>query len=152
MNKYRRFVSKSLLSAGVVVLASAALATPASAKETPSEEALRLVNESRASAGVCPVEIDKDIQKDAKSWSSSMARSAKLSHSVLDVAGASIAAENVGRATDVASAHNLFLLSPGHRANILNPRFDSAGFGSKSSGGSVWVTYQFEGSAAVEGC
>jgi uncharacterized protein YkwD len=56
-------------------------------------------------------------------------------------------AENVGYITDrfaVADAlHQAFMASPGHRANILNPRATHMAIGVYQDGGKIWVTERF---------
>jgi S-layer homology domain len=39
--------------------------------------------------------------------------------------------------------HNMFMNSPGHRANILNPNFEFAAIGAYIDGSGVWVTELF---------
>ena len=65
----------------------------------------------------------------------------------LDDAGiaASTVGENVARAQTVALAHRALHASPSHRTNLLNPRFQEAGFAAVESDGVVWVCEVFLG-------
>ena len=73
-----------------------------------------------------------------------MATSGRLFHSTLR-AGGSVCAmgENVAYAGSVGSAHRALMNSAGHRANILNPRYDTAGIGVIRHAGLYWVVQLF---------
>lgn len=52
--------------------------------------------------------------------------------------------ENVGYSGDIATVHQAFLESEGHRANILDPRFNWIGTGyAEGSDGRIWVSQVF---------
>jgi uncharacterized protein YkwD len=54
--------------------------------------------------------------------------------------------ENVGVTTgSVAHLESMFMHSPVHRANILNPGFSHVAVGAIRSGGKLWVTVFFYG-------
>jgi hypothetical protein len=52
-------------------------------------------------------------------------------------------AENVGVGGSVASLHKAFMNSPGHRANILDPKVTQIGVGVVGKGTRTWVTEVF---------
>ena len=52
-------------------------------------------------------------------------------------------AENVAVADAPEEAHFALMLSPGHRANIMNPRYNSVGIGVFEAKGRLWVTQDF---------
>jgi uncharacterized protein YkwD len=109
--------------------------------------ALQLVNAERAQAGVAPLQLSTAARSVARSWSIHMA-TAGLAHNPdlsgdlnrAGVRGWASCGENVGYSDDVDGAHALFMASPSHRANILDPRFTQAGIGVVHAAGRVWVT------------
>jgi uncharacterized protein YkwD len=109
--------------------------------------ALQLVNAERAQAGVAPLLLNTTARSVARSWSIHMA-TAGLAHNPdlsadlnrAGLRGWASCGENVGYSDDVDGAHVLFMASPSHRANILDPRFSQAGIGVVHSAGRVWVT------------
>ena len=53
------------------------------------------------------------------------------------------AAENVGLNSELSDVNNMFLRSPGHRANMLNAVYDAVGIGVVQRGRYFWVTEDF---------
>jgi uncharacterized protein YkwD len=101
---------------------------------------LALVNEERQKAGASVLVFDEKLSEVARAHSRDMFERRYFSHyspegddasDRLDAAGVSYqyAGENLAYAPDVASAHEGFMNSEGHRANILEGRFRRVGIG-----------------------
>lgn len=105
------------------------------------EEVIRLLNAARAEAGLAPLDPDERLMQAAASHAAYMAETKRLSHigregsrfdKRIRAAGYSptTAAENVAAgASDPATTVQLWMESPPHRANILNPAFRHSGIG-----------------------
>lgn len=136
--------------------------TPSSAQGvdllTPAEaEMFRLVNEERVKAGLPPFSLDMRLVRLARLKSEDMYKSHYFGHvsptygTAYDMerkAGISarvMGAENIAKATTVARAHQLFMNSPLHRANILDPRHDAIGIGIVTTPYAIYVTELFIG-------
>jgi len=126
--------------------------SPASASvDTGSDEiALAgMINAERAAAGLAPLAIDGRLFDSARSWSAVQAAAGDLSHDASFFAGdrpggAGAVAENVAYNTSAATIHARLMQSPAHRANILNPAFNSVGVGEVvSADGRIFVTERF---------
>lgn len=108
-----------------------------------AEQLLALTNQARADAGLSPLAGHPDLDAVAQAWSHELAASGQsLAHNPTYAeqipGGWSAAGENVawiddgGRLTEsevAARIHQGWMDSPGHRANILNPRFTHLGVG-----------------------
>lgn len=93
-------------------------------------ELLSLVNNDRAGAGLPPLQMDGRLQADARAWSEHLKRVAFEHDKNMPWYDCSLRSENVafGQRT-VAQVHHDFMSSSGHRANILRPGVNVAGFG-----------------------
>ena len=124
------------------------------------QQMLELMNGARASAGAPALTANAGLRNLALSWSNHMANGGTgnvLQHNpnvrgLLPSYGAASAtgwAENIanwspGNGRDAASVFNLYMNSPGHRANILNPAMRFVGVGTVVSGSNVgWNTQKF---------
>ncbi len=109
--------------------------------DVAAEQAMvTLVNKERTSSGIAAVAVDAAITKTAEAKSRDMFVRRYFSHydpdgknaaDHLTAAGISytIVGENIAYAPDVTTAHQGFMNSSGHRANILDPRFHRIGIG-----------------------
>jgi hypothetical protein len=141
----------------VVSMAASALifpAAPVDAADIGAYEVCQLdaINTSRKSAGVAALTMASDLVppvRDHSEWMrynvfehmSSSARNEILPQ------GWSTWAENIamrGNENDPCSlVHDMFMNSPGHRANILNPSFKFVALGAYSDSSGIWVTQLF---------
>jgi hypothetical protein len=136
----------------------AGLSAPAQSHGTFDKEVEAKVfaelNQVRAEAGVAPLRLDPKLTDAARRHSLLLAEKQKLSHQFpgeptlsvrLHTAGAYFteSAENAGVNSDPDNINAMFLASPGHRANMLNPAYNSVGIGVVQSGRSYWVTEDF---------
>jgi uncharacterized protein YkwD len=120
--------------------------TPASASTATSLEAamLRYVNATRVVHGLRALPVNGDLTYYAHKQALAMAGRHALYHANMSSICCYWAlAQNVGYGSTLVKVHLAFLRSAGHRANILNPRWDGAGMGVVSSGGYLWVTEDF---------
>jgi uncharacterized protein YkwD len=106
---------------------------------------LQLLNRARAEHGLEPVAVDPTIREVARGYSTTMFQQGYFAHlgddgtSPFDrmrSGGVSFraAGENLALAPTVQVAHDGLMNSPGHRANILNPRFRRIGIGVADGG------------------
>ncbi len=130
--------------------APASSATPAPASPAPaanpasltSEELqlVDLINAARRAAGLAPLTVDPRLTAAAREKAADLAASGTISHysarlgwpwdqwrrlGIAYLTGG----ENVAGTSSVARAHELFLASPGHRANVLRPQHTHVGVG-----------------------
>jgi len=115
---------------------------------------LDMANAERAHVGLAPLKMDEGLVRAARAHAAQMASQNKLSHQFsgeLDLsqrigatgARISAAAENVAMAGYPEDAHLALMNSPGHRANILNPKYNVAGIAVAKVGKQLYVTEDF---------
>jgi len=116
---------------------------------TPDEgNHLDAINQFRKANGVPALQWEEGAYAKAHSWSEKLAADGRLSHSVLSQgvpAGWHLLGENVAMASTLDAAMNALENSPGHRANLLNPKFTKVAVGVVKSNGLYWVTEEFIG-------
>jgi hypothetical protein len=117
-------------------------------------EIINLINKERTDRGMGALHLDNGLTIAARRHTDLMIEHHELTHKISDEpvlrnrladAGAvfDIAGENVAYDWSPQHAHVEFMHSPGHRANILNPKFTAVGLGVKYSGNVLWVTEDF---------
>ena len=153
---YRRCLQR-LLVAGL--LCSSALHASGQQKidsDTSAEQTLfRLANDERKTAGVPLLEWDEQLADAARVHALQLAEHKKLSHEfdgeeplTSRVARQGVrfdsVAENVAFADSAEEAHEGFMGSAGHRANLLRARYNTAGIGAvRLPGGALYVAQDF---------
>ncbi|MDY7101605.1 MAG: CAP domain-containing protein [Actinomycetota bacterium] len=131
----------------VVPFADPAAATtvePASRSEIV--EGYRLLNVYRARHGVPAIRYSGSLSAKAQEWATYMARTGRFHHSELAdgvPAGWRGLGENIAYNSTVRGALNAWAHSPGHRANMLNPRFDNVGIGFARVDGRLYAVQFF---------
>ena len=147
--------------AATVALALA-LPSPAGAhEETPVRDAsaqearfVSLINDERFNAGLGALVPMPELVSVGREWSAAMLAQSttsdrcSISHNPAlaneVVANWRRLGENVGCGNiDADSLHRMFVASPGHLRNILDPTFDSVGIGVVFDGDVMFVTEQF---------
>ena len=138
--------------------ASPALSTPGQPpvqkEETGQKQLVDLLNRERTAQGLQPLAVDEGLTQAACKHSELMAAHQVLSHQFegeaaleMRVAAANLysdrQAENIDLNTDVSAAHQSFMHSPYHRANILNPNYNAVGVCVVRSRRHVSVTEDF---------
>jgi hypothetical protein len=132
----------------VALLATAGLGIAAAADAGTESQFLDAINSSRASAGLGPLAVDGGLTAHARNHTQDMIAAGSIylsSGDELAAAGGSgwsRIGENVGRGGSVASLHQAFMESPGHKANILGD-YNLVGIGTGSSNGVIYVTVVF---------
>jgi hypothetical protein len=149
MNNLRVF-----LCAAAVFLIAASGSFAASFDEQAEQELLRLANQERARAGLQPLQFNAQLRQAARDHSQLMAEHKVLAHDFPGelplrqrLAGTGLRsdsdAENVAFNQTAVSAHQGFMNSPPHRANILNPKYNAAGIAAVRRGDTLWITEDF---------
>jgi uncharacterized protein YkwD len=125
------------------------------------QELFALINRDRRAAGLSPLEWNNQLAAVARSHSREMASLRFVAH-VSPTTGSTegrarragipfpLVTENVGLEGGIQQAHEGFMDSPGHRANILNPKVTHVGIGvilaaGRSSGSPLYITELFGG-------
>lgn len=147
----------SRVTAAIVIALFALLAgPPAFAQDfvTQAEEGFVLaINESRAEAGLEPLVLNEGVRDVARPWAVVMADANDLHHNpdyASQYEGEWVRmGENVGVSRGltnvdamVASLHQAFMNSTGHRRNILGS-YNQVGIGVVQRGSTFWVTVNF---------
>lgn len=125
--------------------------TNASAMQT---EMLGYINQARADAKLPPLKLDARLSEGAALKSKDMATNNYFSHEsptygspfeMMRSLGItySYAGENIAKHMTVKSAHDGFMNSSGHRANILSKSFNKVGLGFVTEGSYLYVTQWF---------
>ena len=112
---------------------------------------LELANDERRRAGVGPLAHRDDVAAIALAHSNKMAQKGDIFHSdsyfsaaTRAVLGATTRGENVALNPSIDDAHARLMRSPGHRSNILEPRFSVAGFAVvQAPDGQYFITQDF---------
>ncbi|HEY6336981.1 MAG TPA: CAP domain-containing protein [Candidatus Sulfotelmatobacter sp.] len=119
------------------------------------QQILELANTSREQAGEGPLKMDSGLTRAARGHAQAMLEAHQLSHQFdgepslpqrlaaatsvqLDQEG-----ENVALDIDPAQAERHLMLSPPHRANLLNPAYNVVGMGVIRSGDRLYVVQDF---------
>ncbi len=121
---------------------------------SPEQQLLKLLNMERENAGVPDLRWDSKLAEAAQAHSLQLAEHAALSHQFagepqldrrVGATGARFnsVAENVALADTVELAHWALMNSPGHRANIMNPKYNAVGIGIEQRNGNLYVTQDF---------
>ncbi|HXC95260.1 MAG TPA: CAP domain-containing protein [Edaphobacter sp.] len=111
-------------------------------------------NEARANQGLAPLRLDPVLIAASSAHAREMANHASISHQFngeedLAERGARAGAhfseisENVGEAPTSIIIHDLWMHSPGHRANLLDPNVDSVGIAVVNRGGQLYAVEDF---------
>jgi uncharacterized protein YkwD len=134
-------IASSILAIATVLLLSAAPALRAQPDRQPTvaeQYLLAAANQDRVSQGLPLLHLDPVLTRASALHAREMADHADISHQFDNEpdladrgsnAGAhfSLISENVGEAPTSVIIHNLWMHSPGHRANLLDPEVDSVG-------------------------
>ncbi|MFQ5553972.1 MAG: CAP domain-containing protein [Acidimicrobiia bacterium] len=128
------------------VVLSFGLATAPALAASGESSFLSRMNAERTARGLAPVEMYWDLVDDARAHSQRMAAQGSLHHnpSLGGVTGGWMAlGENVGVGPEVATVHEAFMDSAGHRRNVLGD-FNYVGVGVVvENADKLWVTVVF---------
>jgi uncharacterized protein YkwD len=116
---------------------------------------LALANQARAQAGAPRLTLDTGLSQAARAHAQAMFAARQLSHQFegepslpLRLAAATATqldqeGENVALDYDAADGHKHLMLSPPHRANLLNPAYNVIGLGVIRSGDRLYIVQDF---------
>jgi uncharacterized protein YkwD len=119
------------------------------------EQLLVLANGARKQAGAQPLTLDRGLSQAARTHALAMLQARQLSHQFdgepsLAVRLAATTAlqldqegENLVLAYDAEHGHEHLMLSPPHRANLLNPAYNVVGLGVVRSGDRLYIVQDF---------
>ncbi len=127
---------------------------PSTTQTSMQSEMLGYINAERANANLAPLILDDKLCQGALLKSKDMAVNKYFSHtsptygSPFDMMKSlgitySLAGENIAKNSSVKGAHDAFMNSSGHRANILNAGFKKVGLGFYQDGYYLYVTQWF---------
>ena len=119
------------------------------------EQLLTLANQARRKAGAPPLKIDEGLSQAARIHAQAMREARRLSHQFdgepslpqrlaattqlqLEQEG-----ENVALDYDAERGHEHLMLSPPHRANLLNPAYNVVGLGVIRNGDRLYIVQDF---------
>lgn len=105
------------------------------------------INALRASVGVAPLAVDRELTEQALRWANTMGARGDVWHQVDLSVGLTAdwyrLGENVGYGPVVGPIQDAFVASPTHYANLVDPGFQTVGVGVVSIGGRLYVAQEF---------
>ncbi|HKV80706.1 MAG TPA: CAP domain-containing protein [Candidatus Sulfotelmatobacter sp.] len=119
------------------------------------QDLLQLANQSRQRAGAPSLVLDTSLTAAARTHAQAMLEAHQLSHQFVGeptlvqrlAATSSLqldqAAENVALDYSAQGGHEHLMLSPPHRANLLNPAYNTVGLGVVRSGDRLYIVQDF---------
>jgi uncharacterized protein YkwD len=131
-----------------VVALVAALSLLTACLQSTQSQVLSELNQDRTANKLHALPTQIDAQRKAQAWATKLASENKLYHSTLTdgisgkVKWCSIG-ENVGYGPNVPTIEDAYMNSPGHRANILNTKWNGAGVGYAVNGNRVFTVQVF---------
>jgi hypothetical protein len=143
-----------LLSAAAFLL-QLALSPAAIAAASPAEKQIfDQLNQERQKAGLPALEWNELVAEAARRHAALLAQNGELSHQFPDepslperIGATSVrftrAGENVARTEHIEDVHPALMNSPGHRANMLSPKYNAVGIGVVEREGKVYATQDF---------
>lgn len=128
----------------LALLASIALLT--GCLRTQQSQVLSELNADRTAAKLRTLPTQADAQRKAQAWAEKLARENKLYHSTLSdgikTKWCSLG-ENVGYGPNVPAIQDAYMASAGHRANVLNTKWNGVGVGHATNGKRVYTVQVF---------
>ncbi len=139
----------------LLLLPMLAVAQDGQLYDTQAEQIiLRLLNQSRQEYGLGRLVMDERLQRAARKHTRWMVYRGQVEHQFSDEPKLTLrlgefairfdaSGENVARTSGPERAHTALMNSPGHRANILDPSFNSVGIGVIRNADGIYVTQDF---------
>lgn len=143
MSKLTRPARRTALAAVVLVTAFSLLTACLSPDQ---DQALSAMNRDRATYRLAALPEQSDAQAKAQAWAEKLASENTIYHSTLtDGIGARWCSigENVGYGPSIDAIQTGYMNSPGHRANILNNKWNGIGTGVAYNGPRVFTVQVF---------
>jgi uncharacterized protein YkwD len=149
---------KPIFSIFILLLSCATLL--AQSPSSAEQKIFDLLNQERVSANLPALKWNGQAAVAARAHSRLLARHGEMSHQFEKedpipqrIAATGLrftdSAENIAVADAPEEVHMALMLSPGHKANIMNPRYNSVGIGVFEAKGRLWVTQDFAWATAV---
>ncbi len=138
-----------------ILLLAACGVQQGSAQRTVAEQYLfAALNGARLEAGLRPLHWDGGLTAAAASHANAMRNAEQMTHrletepdlperAAYSGSRFSVIAENVGVASSALELHSMWMQSPGHRENMLDPAVDAVGIAVLERGGNVWAVEDF---------
>lgn len=138
-----------------VVFTSFGVAQTANLDDAAEARIAAEINELRKKEGLTPLKVDGRLRKVARDHSFLLAKHKELKDQFPEEAGlkdrvtgtgmkkVDSGAENSGQNINLDAVNKMFLDSPTHRANLLNPKFNAVGVGVVKDAETHWVTQVF---------
>jgi uncharacterized protein YkwD len=113
------------------------------------------INDLRKKEGLKPLKVDVRLRETARAHSGLLAKHKELKDQFAEEASLKdrvesagmkkifSGAENSGQNVDLSKVNQMFLDSPTHRANLMNPKFNALGVGIVKDSETNWVTEVF---------
>ena len=151
----------------ITTLALASIASSLHAQSAPEDNLtvaeqylFAAANEARANQGLPPLHLDPVLTEASALHAREMANHNAISHQFdgepeLTTRGAnagahfSLISENVGEAPSSVIIHDLWMHSPGHRANLLDPNVDSIGIAIVTSNNQLYAVEDFASTVKI---
>ncbi len=157
---YNCLFMKAIFSILFLLLSSGTLLAQTDAPSPAEQKLLDLLNHERAAEKLPALAWNGHAAQAARKHSRLLAQHGDLSHQFereeavpQRIAATGLrftdSAENVAVADAPEEAHMALMLSPGHRANIMNARYNAVGIGVYEAKGRLWVTQDFAWATAV---
>ena len=149
------FLRTRWIVAGLVTLTIAGTAWPQESESVAAEQQLfRMINHDRTEAGLPELEWNEWLGQAARKHAMEMASRGQLSHQFPGepdmrdrIAATSLrfdaSAENVALGPTTAEINDGWMHSPGHRANILGPKYNAIGVAVVRSGDQLYAVTDF---------
>lgn len=148
------FAVASVLAFSLTLSPELRAATPGSSTTPAEQYLLAAANQERAARGLRPLRRDPRLAFAAQDHARVMAAHATISHQFpgepelairASTAGVhfSIVEENVGQAPSALKIQDLWMHSPHHRENLLDPNIDSAGISVVARNGELYAVEDF---------
>lgn len=126
----------------------------ATAQNVSERYLLQAANAERAQAGIAPIVADAQLATAARQHAAEMVRHGTISHQFAGEADLAARAgavgahfsrvtENVAEAQSAAQIHELWMHSPGHRANLLDPQVTAVGIAVVQDHGQLYAVEDF---------
>ncbi|MDP9067442.1 MAG: CAP domain-containing protein [Actinomycetota bacterium] len=137
----------TVLIVGSIATAQPAWAAPCYEQSQLEAQMAAATNQARRNAGLRALAVDPQLSQVAEVHSYWMERQNRLYHSNRlgwKVTNWVSLGENVGYGGSISTLQQMFMDSPGHRQNILDPNFTYIGVSVRPEAGRLWVTVVFE--------
>lgn len=128
--RHRGLRARRALAGVAAILAVCGVTAGCESTQAERNHVIQLVNQSRAAHGLRPLTDNVTLDVKADRWAQRLRDTCSLSHSRLSDGAPKEwrkLGENVGYGGSIGQIHEAYLNSPGHRANIMDPAYNSMG-------------------------